>query len=309
MPWDAQSFVRDFGIPFEPDPGGRWLNIFCPWCGNVSDSTGEIRYYGGINLQGAYYHCWRCGGHHMDAMIRKVLRVDGDKASQIVAQYRRAGLSAAGSGLRRTGGAKSVTPPGGPLKRPHREYLRERGFDPLQLVEKYGLTGTGPDEYWEDSYFGNRIIIPIYDISGRVVSFQGRDITGESKMRYKGAPLEKVVAHHKASLYGIHKAAGRSRVCLVEGVFDQWRLGDGFVASFGTATTQSQLRELARFNEVMILFDSEKDAQEKARKIARQLAALGRAAEVVELDLGDGRDPGDLTPEEAAKVRLELGFF
>jgi DNA primase len=84
-------------------------------------------------------------------------------------------------------------------------------------------------------------------------------------------------------------------------------MGDGFVATLGTAVTPAQVRLLGqRFKKVTFLFDPEPEAQGKARKVGAQLAAMGTEVELIDLELP--RDPGDLSPRKAAYLRQELGL-
>lgn len=207
--------------------------------------------------------------------------------------------------------AKSLKLPGGPLLQCHREYLMRRGLDPDMLVRNYGILGTGPFDTFEGIGYGYRIIIPIYDLSGRLVSFQGRDITGAPGVeRYKVCPVNKALMHYKDIVYGGNLATGR-RVVVVEGVVDAWKLGPGAVATFGTGCKKAQIMCLARWPEVVFFFDPEPAAQEKARMYAEELAMCGVRTEVACEDFGVGpdgkkRDVGDLAPHEILRIREEL---
>ena len=62
-----------------------------------------------------------------------------------------------------------------------------------------------------------RILIPIYDLDGKMRTFQGRDITGESDRRYL-FPIS-LPASGKF-LYNGHNAIGKRTVIVSEGAFD-----------------------------------------------------------------------------------------
>lgn len=249
-------------------------------------------------------------------VVRRLLGVPRDEAEKVYAEY--SGATGIRAGLNRKGPRESdivkptkIYPPGEALSTYHRRYLSDRGFDPDRLEQMYGLTGTGPNESWEGSDFRLRIIIPIHDHRGRLVSFQGRDITGKQELRYKACPVAKAIMNYKDTLYGAHHAWGLSRIVAVEGVFDQWRMGDGFVSTFGTSLTDAQIAVLAQWPEIIFLFDPEKEAQARALEYAKTLASLGRQVELVEADFGldangDPRDAGDLSEEEARELRMEL---
>jgi DNA primase len=194
--------------------------------------------------------------------------------------------------------------------------LEHRGFDPDWIALEHGVKAAGPKCLWEGegatsdwkgSWFSNRLIVPIRDKSGQVVNFQGRSILKDEMVRWKGPPVDRVPVHQKTLLYGHHACTGDT-VAVVEGICDQWRLGRGSVATFGTSLTVQQLRLLGGFRRVLFLFDSEPEAQARARRYAADLAALGRSVSVVDLELSGKRDMADLSEEEARAVRRELGI-
>lgn len=209
--------------------------------------------------------------------------------------------------------APKLALPGRELLPYHRDYLLKRGLDPDILVKRYGIRGTNPFDKFEGINYGNRIIIPIHDLDGNLISFQGRDVTGNKDVeRYKVCPVNKSVMHYKDVVYGGHLATGR-RVVVVEGVVDAWKLGPGAVATFGTGCKDSQIMCLSRWPEVIFFFDPEPDAQKKACEYARRLALMGVTVSVACEDFGrtpEGkqRDVGDLAPHEIARVREELGL-
>ena len=193
------------------------MNINCPFC-----REGDQKFKLGINPEG-YANCWRCGPHDLDSLVCQLLHIRRNRAKEIIAEFQGSGRFLAPDEMALP---LSVAPPGEALKPIHREYLQGRGFDPEWLELEYKLLGTSAREEWEGRHFGSRIIIPIHDRHGRLVSFQGRDITGESKLRYKGCPIELSPLHYKRTLYG-HAQARSGRVVVVEGIFGQWRLGRG----------------------------------------------------------------------------------
>lgn len=298
--FDAQRFVLAYGIPYNTADFGRggWVNVHCPFC-----AEGDSKFKLGINPQG-YGHCWRCGGHHLDDILRKLLGVNRRRIPEIRQEFKGHGHFLPEDKIFEA--PASLTPPGEALQKIHKDYLRGRGFDPDWLELEYGLLGTGKDCDWNGKYYGNRVIIPIRDSSGRTCSFQGRDITGESKMRYKGCPIELSPLHYKRTLYGT-QGARPDMVVVVEGIFHQWRLGRGSVATYGTDLTRFQIQLLAKWPRILFAYDSEEEAQGKALKYARELAAMGRQVEVLDLELGE-QDIGDLSEGEAGHLRAELGL-
>lgn len=134
--------------------------------------------------------------------------------------------------------------------------------------------------------WAHHLVYPIRQ-KGKIVGFQGRDMTGRATTKYHtfhGSPLHECLYHSD-----VVKPGGC--VVLVEGVFDVWRLGDGTVASFGTALSDVQRDKLFAMMpaEVVIAWDA--DAYSQAKSLAQSLADRIR---VKALRLPRGTDPDEL---------------
>ena len=157
-----------------------------------------------------------------------------------------------------------------------------------------------------------RIIIPIF-FEGRLISWTGRSILDRKTLdeekipRYKNLSVEKSAINPKDILFNIDNCRGDS-VVLVEGPFDVLRMGDGFVCSLGTSFTTRQIMLLKeRFKEVMVAFDNEPSAQDKAKKLAIELDMVGVNSYVVNICADYNKnDPGELTANEAKEIRKVL---
>lgn len=287
---DLLRLLNEVGIEYTTQTNKGWINIQCPFC---SDS-GQ---HGGLNRAGGYYHCFRCGGHKLEKIIRRLTGYSDEEVEALIFKY-----SGRGSVVEKINRqhAETVKLPGGVLGRNHRKYLIGRRFNPDELVDKYKIRGTGITGEW-----AFRIIIPIY-FDNRLVSFQGRDVTGKQDLRYKTLDVELSVMDPKSILYNVDNCK-TERLILVEGVFDCWRMGDGCAATLGTSMTEKQLRIIStRFRRVSFLFDAEKEAQQRAAAQALRLAALGLQVDMLDTELE--HDPGDFTEEETNQVRKELGL-
>lgn len=311
--WDAVRFCKDFNIPYIP-PGASgagkvssgWIGLQCP---NPRCNRNTLPDYGGFNIPGGYYSCWSCGGHSLRAVIRWLLKIGNREAEDLIWHYTGTAMMASVLNVKkkRAGQVSKVDVPGGALKKVHRRYLESRGFNPDYLIEKYDLRAVGhkTSSALEREY-KNRIIIPIVDQSGKIISFQGRDVTGDARIRYKGCHIDRSVVNYKHTLYG-WQTASDEQCALVEGVVDQWNMGDGFLCTFGTALTEYQIRAISYFKRIFILFDPESTAQEMALKVANKLAAINREVELIEMD--SDTDPGELEESEVRYIRRELGFI
>lgn len=182
----------------------------------------------------------------------------------------------------------------------HRQYLVNRKFVPELLERTFNLKGTGP----VGDYL-HRIILPIY-LDRKMISFQGRDITGkcEDHDKYRACAKVNEALDHKHSLYAIDLVPGDAAV-VVEGAADVWRLGPGAVGTFGTGFTRiQQLLFRRRFKQAFMLFDPEPIAMQKAEQCAYELAIIGIKVELIELDEAD--DPGNLKQDDADYIMREL---
>lgn len=156
--------------------------------------------------------------------------------------------------------------------------LKERGH-PDRLLEAAGLivarqtgtTGTRGTGHYDR--FRNRLMIPIWDVSGRVVGFGGRALD-DTEVKYINSP-ETAVYRKGTHLYALNLAARaireRDRALVVEGYFDAIMLhAHGFdyaVAALGTALTTEQARLLSRYaTTVVLLFDPDAPGIEAARR-------------------------------------------
>lgn len=296
--FDAIRFFQHYNIRYWTEgrnvsPG--WTNTKCVFCFDNSNHLGW-----NTSTDDPYCNCWKCGRHSLESSVAKILRVSFDKAADIIRQYQTVYIPQ--PIVKKKAEATSIKLPGGPLNRFHTQYLESRGFDPAQLVSDYHIQGTGPLEIFDGVNFGMRIIIPIYFL-GQLVSFQGRDITG-SQERYLGCPIKSSVLEYKTIFYNWDHIQFQ-RAVVVEGIFDVWRMGDGYIGSFGTEMTPAQIRLLSTLELVTFLFDPEPEAQQRAKKYAQQLSSLGVAVDVACIDID--RDPGDLSVFERDEAKKQLG--
>ncbi|CAK8719556.1 DNA primase [Candidatus Electrothrix laxa] len=181
--------------------------------------------------------------------------------------------------------------------------LQKKNF-PVSVIEQAGLAvQKGPGRFYDR--FRDRVLFPIYNMSGREVAFGGR-ILGEGKPKYMNSP-ESMVFSKGNLLFGLyqHRQAIRSarRAIVVEGNFDLLLLAihgiDNVVAPLGTALTREHIKDLRRYcDEVVLLFDGDSAGLRAARRsipffLSEQLE--GRVAL-----LPTGHDPDTLVREKGA---------
>jgi len=127
-----------------------------------------------------------------------------------------------------------------------------------------------------------------------MVSFQTRDITGKSDLKYISCPKAREVIQHKHILYG--KNWNRKVGIAVEGVTDVWRLGPAAFAVFGIEFLNQQVRQMAKlFKRVIVLFDDDPQAIRQAAILMEELKfrKVDAAQEIIK------GDPGEMSPADA----------
>lgn len=176
--------------------------------------------------------------------------------------------------------------------------LRAEGITPEQLAEA-GLMREREEGGFTDLFF-NRVIFPIRDRRGRVISFGGR-ILGDGQPKYVNGP-ETALFQKRRSLYGLdlaREAAFRgAAVVAVEGYMDVIALHqagfEGAVAPLGTALTPEQLEELWRLSpEPVLCFDGDAAgarAAARAAEIALPLLTTERTLRLATLPAGEDPD-------------------
>lgn len=295
MLFDSIKFLTDYNVKYSTEhhhckPGN--INIHCPFC------TGKDNFHLGIFPEGNSY-CWRCGKHTLKELVKQITQAQ--YINPIIVKY----LTDEAHPILKISPKVEVQNnkielPYGTIKMGdrHRKYLESRNFIPEQLEQEWDLQGTG--------IFGlyrNRIIAPIY-FKNVLVSYQGRDITNISSLRYKACAKRDEIIQHKHTLYAIDKVKGDSLV-VVEGITDVWRLGAGAVSTFGIEWTDEQLYLLSQFKKIFIWYDNQEQATKQAEKLAYELAIM---SEVNIVEGVKGKDPAELEQAQADDYMEELGF-
>lgn len=262
-----------------------WIGLKCPWCG------GEDEYYLGINVGGLWANCWRCGPHSLASILAEVLNINIGTAIQRTRDLPRI---ASAPEIRPTGHVCRFPSGSGPLMRPHRAYLRSRGFNPKRLARIWGIQGIGQRSRW-----AWRILIPAFH-RGKPVSWTTRSINPDEdhSTRYMEAPPEREKISLHDILYGGDLC--RHSVVVMEGPTGAWRFGPGAVATNGLSLSGKQLEQIAKYPVRAVVFDHEKDAQKRARKLTDALSVFPGETFLVDLD---SADPGTATEKEVRKIR------
>jgi DNA primase len=178
---------------------------------------------------------------------------------------------------------------------------------PAQLLE-CGLLRPGEDGAPRGELFFNRVMFPIRDRRGRVISFGGR-ILGDGQPKYVNGP-ETPVFSKRRTLYGLDLAREAARngkkVVVVEGYMDVIALHQagfaGAVAPLGTALTDEQLELLWQLSPAPTLcFDGDAaGARAAARAIDVALPNLMPDRTILIATLPNEEDPDTLIRAQGA---------
>ena len=173
----------------------------------------------------------------------------------------------------------------------------ENGYKKEYLI-KAGLSHEREDGSLVD-FFYDRVMFPIYSLSGRVIAFGGRIlINDKTKAKYKNSPETEVYIKNK-SLYGIYQAkpaiAKEQKCYLVEGYTDVISFNQAgiknVVASSGTALTVGQISLIKRFTEnITLIYDGDAAGIKAAIRGTNLLLAEGMKVRVVVLPKEDDPD-------------------
>jgi hypothetical protein len=288
---DIVQLLTDYNIPYSTEgknsaPG--WVNVQCCWCEDLSDHLGW-------NLEQEFFNCWKCGKHRTTETFARLLSTSEHQARQIIKQYGKIVVHTPAEPVVRIDTKKHQLPSGcTPLMDNHRLYLEHRQFDPDQLVHDWNLLGTGPVSKLDNIDFKHRVIIPIL-WDGRQVSFQGRDITNKSTLRYITCPEDRELVHHKHILGGRQDKWTKTGI-VVEGWFDVFRFGLTACCTFGIKYTKEQLWVIDQtFDKVAVCFDDEPQATEQANRLVKELIFRGHDAWRVPIV----SDPGAMKQDDA----------
>ncbi len=162
-------------------------------------------------------------------------------------------------------------------------YLSKVEKFPLKLILSSGLVVSkeNPDKVYDR--FRNRLIVPIFDMQGRVVAFGGRSLDGQEP-KYLNSPESEVFEKGKM-LFAFDKASSnirkRDKALVVEGYFDVISLHSkgirNSVASLGTALNKYQISQLCRCTDsknIIINFDSDNAGRLATKRVINEVESL-----------------------------------
>ncbi|MBP9992110.1 MAG: DNA primase [Bacteroidales bacterium] len=161
--------------------------------------------------------------------------------------------------------------------------------------------------------FFDRVMFPIYSVSGRVIAFGGRTLKSDKTVaKYVNSP-ETEIYNKSRSLYGLFQAksaiAKQDKCILVEGyadVISMHQAGiENVVASSGTSLTVDQIKLIKRFSEkITVIYDGDAAGIKAALRGIDLILEEGLSVKIVLL-------PPEDDPDSFAKAhsRVEIEEF
>lgn len=174
--------------------------------------------------------------------------------------------------------------------------LVKKGFSNKDMVDS-GLIIK--NDYGYSDIYSNRIMFPLYDVSGKIVGYSGRIYNGEDTSKYINT-RETAIFKKGEILYNYHRAKESCRkknvVIITEGFMDVIRCHSvgvtNVVAAMGTAFTKEHvmlIRKLAR--DVILCFDGDKAGAKATESCINLLLQYNITPKVVRLE--ENLDPDE----------------
>jgi DNA primase len=176
------------------------------------------------------------------------------------------------------------------------------------LDDYRGIAGSTYAEFKAFSYDGdglsNRIIFPIYDITGKISCFIGRTVNDFEKPKYKIYP-----AKAQLPFYPMTAKPHYGSIILVEGIFDMLNLWDKGIKNvmcvFGTQScSEDKLRllQMLGITTIHVFFDGDEAGQTSAKKVIELCDSMGFATENI---VFNELDPGSLSAKQIERLQQQ----
>ncbi len=200
-----------------------------------------------------------------------------------------------------------------------KDYLIAKGARPAELIEA-GLLISPEDGGAPYDRFRGRIIFPISDGRGRIISFGGRALDPQARAKYLNGPDTPLFDKGRV-LYGLSEARkiaatapadAHPPLVVVEGYMDViacQRANIPAVAPMGTALTEGQLELLWRYHpEPTLCFDGDGAGQRAAGRAIERALPLLRPGRTLKFAMVEGgKDPDDVLRDQGpAALKAQL---
>ena len=329
---DLEAYLEEQGVDYRPQVGSRGVQLNvreCPCCGN---SNWKVY----LNAETGLGNCFSgdCERKFNKFTFIRALNGFGEDNRKTIEHIQAAALSMGWRPPRKT--AVATTRPSAlviptsyaiPIEGKNIAYLKNRGISidyaryfQLRYCHEGWFNYKGPNGENYGMNFSKRILIPVFDLEGKMVSFQGRDITGTAEKKYLFPPGFAATGVHLFNGQNVHNT---KRVVVGEGVFDVIALKMAMdsdpalrdvvpIGTFGKHLSGGQEDDqLAKFlrlktergiEEVVLMWDSETRATDDAIVAGRMLQSVGLRVRIAQL-------PKDKDPNEVPAAVVCQAFY
>ena len=166
--------------------------------------------------------------------------------------------------------------------------------------------------------FRGRVMFPIFDMSGKVIAFGGRNIIENAKVevaKYMNSP-ETVLFSKKRVLYNLNLARkdkhSKESIFIVEGYMDVIALHQAeiknVVATLGTAVSKDNLEQCFKYTkEIICCFDGDKAGEKAAWKgVENIMSVIKDGDEINFVFLPENNDPDDIVNKGGKELWQKL---
>ncbi len=193
-----------------------------------------------------------------------------------------------------------------------RDHLAAAGASAADLVQ-CGLVIDGAKSGGGNDRFRDRLMFPILDDRGQVLSFAGRTLAPGGRAKYLNGPETRLFAKSR-TLYGLGEARGRLRgagearadLIAVEGYLDVLacdRAGVAAVSAMGATLSEAQLHGLWRLHpEPVIAMDADAAGLRATGRIVERALPLVTADHSLRFAALAGKDPDAVLRDEGAEA-------
>lgn len=184
-------------------------------------------------------------------------------------------------------------------------FAKAKGI-PVPRLTEAGLVSSNRE------LFFNRLIFPIFNLSGRIIGFGGRGLDDHAMPKYLNSP-ETPIFHKGEILYGIFQSKetmrAKNEAVLVEGYFDlltPFQAGiHNICAPLGTSLTEHQTLLISRYaRKVTIIFDGDLSGIKAALRAVGLL--INAQVDVHVAVLPETYDPDEFIRDRGAKELLDI---
>lgn len=172
----------------------------------------------------------------------------------------------------------------------------EKKFNETDIL-KSGLIGKNDNGFYD--LFYDRIMFPLYDLSGNPIAYSGRIYNRQDNSKYFNT-RETEIFKKGETLYNYHRAKNiarqKNQIIIMEGFMDVIRAYTvdikNVVATMGTAVTTFQANLIKKMaKEIILCFDGDEAGAKATMSCSNELLKLGISPKVVRLE--DNLDPDE----------------